>query len=81
MRQSPNGRPIVGKRLNDTVAVVQRGVRSPPGVYESHYPPSAEAMVTPVEQGGARPESEAQGARPDSGNTISRTRDYLRAYK
>lgn len=77
-RQSPNGRPIVGKRLNDTVALVSKGVCPPRGVYELHSAPSPEAMVTPPERGGARPEFGSQGSCPDSGNTAARARDYLR---
>lgn len=78
-RQSPNGRPIVGKRLNDTVAIVQNGLPPPQGRYELHYPPSAEAMVTPVEQGGCRPDFGGRSnPSPDKGATVPRTRDYLR---
>lgn len=77
-RQSPNGRPIVGKRLNDTVALVQNGIPRPQGCYELHYPPSAECMVTPVDQFGTRPDfSERVNAAPDRGNTLARCRDYL----
>jgi hypothetical protein len=76
-RQSPNGRPIVGQRLNDTVAVVQKGIKPPPAVWESHSLPSPEAMVTGVMEGGARPEEGIKNPSPDQGNTIARTRDYL----
>lgn len=76
-RQSPNGRPIVGKRLNDTVALVQKGVCPPPARYELHSAPGPEAMVTPVTSGGTRPEHNGN-SHPDAGNTVARTRDYLR---
>lgn len=81
MRQSPNGRPLVGQRLNDTVTLVQRGIKPPPARYEMHYGPSAEAMTTPIAEGGTRPDYDPQGRRPDSGHTMSRVRDYLRAHK
>lgn len=77
-RQSPNGRPIVGKRLNDTVAIVQRGINRPQGCYELHYPPSAECMVTEVSQFGTRPDfSECPNPAPDRGNTFARAKDFL----
>lgn len=78
-RQSPNGRPLTGQRLNDTVALVQKGMCPPRGVYELHYPPSAEAMVTDVADGGTRPDfSEAHNAAPDRGNSMARAVDHLR---
>jgi len=81
-RQSPNGRPIVGKRLNDTAAIVARGINPPPAVYELHWPPSAEAMVTEPEKGGARPSFEnVINPSPDRGATASRAVDYLERLK
>lgn len=81
-RQSPNGRPLVGARLNDTVAIVQNGIPPPQGRYELHYPPSAEAMVTNPSDGGTRPDfSEIRNASPDRGNTMARTHDYMRRMK
>jgi hypothetical protein len=78
VRQSPNGRPLAGKRLNDTAALVARGINPPPARYELHYPPSAEAMVTPVDQDGARPDfSEVENPSPSRGATLSRAVDYL----
>ena len=78
-RQSPNGRPLVGSRLNDTVALVQKGTCRPPGRYELNFSPSAEAMVTEVDDGGTRPDfSEVHDASPDRGNTMARAADYLR---
>jgi hypothetical protein len=78
-RQSPNGRPLTGQRLNDTVALVQKGVCPPQGRYEANQSPSAEAMVTDISDGGTRPDfSEAHNASPDRGSTMSRTADYLR---
>jgi hypothetical protein len=78
-RQSPNGRPLVGSRLNDTVALVRKGTCPPPGRYELHFSPSAEAMVTDVSAGGTRPDfSEAHDASPDRGNTMARALDHLR---
>lgn len=81
-RQSPNGRPLVGARLNDTVAIVRNGLPPPQGRYELHYPPSAEAMVTNPADGGTRPDfSEARNSAPDRGSTMSRTKDYWRLHK
>jgi hypothetical protein len=78
-RQSLNGRPLVGARLNDTVALVQKGTCPPQGLYELHSRPSVEAMVTDVSNGGARPDfSEAHNAAPDRGNTMARALDHLR---
>lgn len=77
-RRSPNGRPLTGKRLDDTAAIVANGIRPPQGCYELHWPPSAECMVTPVSQGGTRPEGEGRNASPDKGTrNISRAVDYL----
>jgi len=77
-RQSPNGRPLAGERLNDTSALVARGIPAPQGRYELHWPPSAEAMVTDVEQCGTRPSfSDVVNPTPDPGHTLRRTVDYL----
>lgn len=78
-RQSPNGRPLVGQRLNDTKALVNKGSCPPQGRFELHSGPSAEAMVTDIADGGTRPDfSEAHNASPDRGNSFSRTVDHLR---
>lgn len=75
-RSSPNGRPLVGQRLNDTRAIVARGINPPPGCYELHYPPSAECMVTPTSAGGARPDT-SNGASDVGNRSLARTIDYL----
>ena len=81
-RQSPNGRPLVGQRLNDTSALVAKGIRPPPAVYELHSRPSPEAMVTEPAAGGCRPDfSEVRNPSPNHGNTFGRARDFLRGIK
>jgi hypothetical protein len=78
-RSSPNGRPLVGRRLNDTAALVQNGICPPQGCFELHQRPSPECMVTEVDQLGTRPDfSDCQNPAPDSGNTMRRTMDYLK---
>lgn len=76
-RTSPNGRPLAGARLNDTVAIVKKGVKSPPGVYELHTLPSPEAMVTNVVVGGTRPGDSPPDPSPDKGRTFARAKDHL----
>jgi hypothetical protein len=79
-RQSPNGRPLVGKRLNDTAALVRKGINPPPGCYELHSRPSPECMVTDIVDGGCRPDfADVANPSPNSGNTLGRTLDYLRS--
>lgn len=79
MRRSPNGRPLTGARMNDTSALVAKGICPPRGCFELHSAPSPECMVTPVEQGGARPsQDEYCDPSPDRGNTLARARDHLR---
>lgn len=78
-RQSPNGRPLVGRRLNDTAALVRNGLPKPQGCYELHYPPSAECMVTDMVSGGTRPDfSACPNPAPDPGNTFARACDYMK---
>jgi len=81
-RRSPNGRPLTGRRLCDTTALVNASIPKPQGCYELHWPPSAECMVTPIDQGGCKPPSSGDlGASPDRGNTARRAVDYLRSWK
>lgn len=71
-------RPLRGRRLNDTAALVAKGICPPQGAYELHSRPSPEAAVTAPEAGGTRDTS--MGGRnpaPDGGNTLRRTVDYL----
>ena len=77
-RGSPNGRPLMGQRLNDTKALVANGIPPPQGAFELHSRPSAEASVTPPEQGGAKHTwAEVPNPTPDAGDTFRRTVDYL----
>jgi len=80
-RRSPNGRPLVGQRLNDTAAIVSRGICPPQGCYELHYPPSAECMVTPIEQGGMKCPTDGPTVAPDRGRPLARSVDYLRTIR
>lgn len=78
MRQSPNGRPLVGNRLNDTSAIVAKGIRSPRGPSSVTESPSAECCTDPQCYGGLYNGSVASPA-PDHGHTFRRAVDHLRS--
>lgn len=64
-------RPLMGRRLNDTVALVQKGICPPQGIMSIMDGSSPEAAVTVL-----RPMSMSNPA-PDGGNTFSRACDYM----
>ena len=69
----------MGQHLNSTKAIVSKGIRRPPAIYELHCGPSPEAMVTGVGEGGAKPDfADVPNANPDKGNTLARAVDHLR---
>lgn len=78
MRQSPNGRPLVGDRLNDTSAIVAKGIKPPRYPSSIAESPSAECCVSGERLGGLLGGSVASPA-PDYGHSFRRAVDHLRA--
>lgn len=66
-------RPLAGRRLNDTAALVAKGICPPQGIVSVMDGTSPEAAVTVM-----KPSTEfIRNPAPDPGNTFSRACDYM----